>query len=182
MRGRHVARGSSRFLRDLGVMLLGIVVVGALVFGGMWALARLGDEPPVVSSTTSMPSTTVTVTTTSTSTTTTTTTTTTTLPTTTAPDDVVRPPSEITVLVLNAVGIPGVAGRLTERLAEVGYETLEPANYQPRLDQSRVWYQEGFGAEAFEIAAWVPDALVERNEAIETEADIVIVLGASFQE
>ena len=186
MRGRHVSRGSSRFLRDLGVMLLGILIVGVLVFGGMWAFTRGSERPSPTSSSTSTSgsvaaptvSTVASSTTTVVSTTTTSTATTTSQATTTA----VRDPSEITVLVLNAVGTPGVAGRLTDQLAAAGYQTLEPANYQPRLPQSRVWYREGFGAEAFEVAAWVPDALVELNEDTETDADIVIVLGASYQE
>ncbi len=169
-------------------MLLGILIVGVAVFGGMWALTRgaqrstAGDPSPPVAA--SVAGSTVTPSSSSSSTTTTTvpTTTTTATTTTTEARAAVREPSEITVLVLNAVGTPGVAGRLTEQLATAGYRTLEPANYQPRLTQSRVWYREGFGAEAFEVAAWVPDALVELNEDTETDADIVIVLGASYQE
>lgn len=167
-------------------MLLGIVIVGVLVFGGMWAFTRGAADAPTrggspSSTVASTPGPTVSSSTTSSSTTVSSTTSTTTS-TTQVTTSAVRDPSQITVLVLNAVGTPGVAGRLTEQLAAAGYQTLEPANYQPRLDQSRVWYREGFGAEAFELAAWVPDALVELNEDTETDADIVVVLGASYQE
>jgi hypothetical protein len=40
----------------------------------------------------------------------------------------VRPPGEVQVLVLNAAGVAGVAGRVSEQLAAAGYATIEPGN------------------------------------------------------
>jgi hypothetical protein len=84
-------------------------------------------------------------------------------------------------LVLNAVGVAGLAAEVTERLDTLGYATVTPANYQPALEQSRVWYQAGFAPEAFELAGAVaPDALIEENPDLTADADIVVVLGASY--
>jgi hypothetical protein len=86
------------------------------------------------------------------------------------------------VLVLNAVGVAGLAAEVTEALDTLGYETLIPANYQPTLEQSRVWYHAGFAPEAFELAGAVaPDALIEENPDLTADADIVVVLGASYE-
>jgi hypothetical protein len=88
----------------------------------------------------------------------------------------------VRVLVLNAVGVTGLAAEVTERLDDLGYQTITPANYQPTLEQTRVWYHAGFAPEAFEVAgAVVPDALIEENPDLTADADIVVVLGASYQ-
>lgn len=180
MKGRHVGDESTTFGRDLGLMVVGILVVGAVVFGALWMFARANDSDPAAVTTTTVS------TVLGTSVTTTTTTTTTTTPTTTSTTSIaaveVREPSEITVLVLNAVGTPGLAGRLTQRLADLGYVTLDADDYDPPLEQSRVWYRPGFGAEALELAAQIPDALIEVNPDTDTDADIVVVLGGSYQE
>lgn len=181
-RGRHVSSRSPAFARDLAVMLVGIFIVGVVVFGGLYVFTRLGDDgqgPVVPLSSTTTTSTEVAGTVLST--TTTTVQATTTVPSSTTAAIVVRDPSEVRVLVLNSVGRSGIAAGLTQQLAERGYQTAEPDNYQPLLDQSRVWYRPGFGAEALEVAAFVPDALIELNPDEETQADVVVVLGASFE-
>lgn len=177
MKGRHVSRGSSTFGRDLVRMVAGIVVVGGLVFGGLSlgpSLLGSEDDPVVTETPTSEPSST---TTSSSSTSTTAAPVTTVATTTTIP---VRPPAEVRVLVLNSVGTPGLAADVSADLAALGYRTLPPDNYGPVVEQSRVWYREGFGGEALELAAQFPDALVERNE-FDADADIIVVLGASYQ-
>lgn len=181
-RGRHVSSRSPAFARDLLVMLVGIFIVGVVVFGGLYVFTRLGDDGPsagVSLSSTTTATTDVAGTVLSTSTTTTVVTTT--APPSTTAAIVVRDPAEVRVLVLNAVGRSGIAATLTQQLAERGYQTLSPDNYQPPLEQSRVWYRPGFGAEALEVAAFVPDALIELNPDEQTEADVVVVLGASFE-
>ncbi len=185
-RGRHASKsGQSAFLRDAAIMAVGIVIVAALMYGILWLIQtwRSPDPLPGASETTQVvePSTTTTLpastTTTAAPTTTTTSTTTTTVPVIEA-----RPPEEVTVLVLNSVGTAGLAGRVTERLAELGYDTLEPDNYEPRLDQSLIWYKEGFGPEAQDLAANFPDAVTEFNPDGLPEADVVVLLGASYEE
>jgi len=173
LKGRHVSQESSTFGRDLAVMIVGIGVVGALVFGGL-SLVGADEEPAPTTTAPAVPSSTAP------------TTAATVAPATTAPPPApattvpaVRPPSEVRVLVLNSVGTPGLAAAVNADLAELGYVTLTPDNYGPLVDQSRVWYREGFGGEALELASQFPDALVERNE-FEAEADIIVVLGASY--
>jgi hypothetical protein len=187
-RGRHASKsGQSAFLRDAAIMAVGIVIVAALMYGILWLIQswRSPDPLPGASETTQVAETSTTTTIRSSTTTTaapTTTTTSTTTTSTTVPVIEVRPPEEVTVLVLNSVGTAGLAGRVTARLDELGYETLEPDNYEPRLEQSLIWYKEGFGPEAQDLAANFPDAVTEFNPDGLPEADIVVLLGESYEE
>ncbi|MDX1469751.1 MAG: LytR C-terminal domain-containing protein, partial [Acidimicrobiia bacterium] len=112
---------------------------------------------------------------------TTTTSSTSTTTTTTIP---VRPPSEVRVAVLNSIGLTGAAGRLTEELANDGYQTLEADDFEPEQDPSRIWYREGFAAEANGLLVYVPSALVEMLPIPELSegADVIIVLGVGYEE
>ena len=163
-------------------MLGGIIAVGIIVYLGLSALST-NDSPSTTTRTTASPSTNTTaVTTTARATTTTTLATTTTGATTTSSTTVaLRAPGEISVLVLNAEGTVGLAGEVSSQLQALGYQTLEPTNYQPLLSQTRVWYAEGFEGEAFALAAEFPDALVELMPADFGDAEIVVVLGESHQ-
>ncbi|GIU92072.1 MAG: hypothetical protein KatS3mg011_0978 [Acidimicrobiia bacterium] len=178
-RGRHAApRGD--FARELAVMVAGILAVGLVVFGGLWVMADLGDDTPTQAEPTRTTATAATLGITQPPPTSTSTTTTTTGPTTTT--TVPRPPGEVTVQVLNGKGVAGLAGRVTEELAGDGYRTLPADNHSP-LDTSRIWYKPGFQAEAELLAASFPDAVVEPVPAdLVSEADIVVVLGASYEE
>jgi hypothetical protein len=73
---------------------------------------------------------------------------------------------------------------LSSDLAEAGYQTLTPDNYEPELDPSRIWYREGFAAEAASLVQFVPGAEVEPipDETLEEGADIVLVLGTGYTE
>ncbi len=159
-------------------MLGGIVAVGVIVYLGLSALST--TEGSGVTETTAGPTTTAApLTTTSREVTTTTTTA---PPATTSTTVVVRAPSEIVVVVLNGVGVAGLAAEVSSGLEELGYQTLEPGNYEPVLSQSLILYTEGFEVEAFELAAEFPDAQVERDTAGNEEgADIVVVLGESYE-
>jgi hypothetical protein len=179
-KGRHVASGSSAFIRDLVVMAVGIVIVGVLLYGGLSLIAGLGSNgDEEVASTTVTANTTTTQP--STTATTALTTTTSVVETTTTTVVAVRPPSSVTVLVLNSTGRSGIAGSLTTALGNAGYQTLQADNYQPPLDQSRVWYLGDFAPEAADLQAdWVSDAIIEPYEGPDLGADIVVVLGASY--
>jgi hypothetical protein len=178
--GRHAAPAGPSFYRDLVTMLGGIVAVGIIVYLGLSALSTTDDPDSVVTTvaqaTTAAPLTTTTAAIT-------TTTTTTTAPTTTTSTTVApRAPSEIVVVVLNGVGVVGLAAEVSSGLEELGYQTLEPGNYQPVLAQSLILYSEGFEVEAFELAAEFPDAEVQQAAAGNEEgADIVVVLGESYE-
>lgn len=184
-RGKHVASGSSAFIRDLVVMAVGIVIVGVLLYGGLSLIAGLGSDDPDAAETTVTTETTETTapSTTDPTTATTAATTTTTAPETTTTTTVaVRDPSEVTVIVLNSTGRSGIAGTLTTGLGEAGYQMLQADNYEPPLDQSRVWYVGDFAPEAAELqAGFVPDAAIEPYEGPDVGADIVVVLGAGFE-
>ncbi len=161
-------------------MLGGIVVVGIIVYLGLSALSTT-DSPGSTVTTVAQATTAAPVTTTTRAITTTTTTTT--APTTSTSTTVaIRDPSEVVVVVLNAVGVPGLAAEVSSGLEELGYQMLEPGNYEPELSQSLILYSEGFEAEAFELAAEFPDAEVQQDTAgNENGADIVVVLGESYE-
>lgn len=178
-RGRHESGTPGAFYRDLIIMVLGIILVGAAVFLILFLTA---EEPAADTTTTTiLPSTTSSLATTTSTRQTSTTTTTTETTTTTVP---VRSPGEVRVVVLNSIGIDGAAGRMTSRLDEAGYQTLTPDDYQPEQDPSRIWYREGFSAEANVLLEFLEGAMVEPlpDETLAEGADIVMVLGTGYEE
>ncbi|HEX6302119.1 MAG TPA: LytR C-terminal domain-containing protein [Acidimicrobiia bacterium] len=181
-KGKHASQTSGAFYRDLAVMILGIIVVGAAVF---FLLYLFADQPVTgpTSTTTTSPETTSTgddVT----STTGEDITTSTTFDTTSTSAVAVRPPGEVTVVVLNSMGLDGAAGRITQQLSDAGYQTLTPDNFTPEQDPSRIWYREGFAAEAAELVDLLPGADVEAlpDESLQEGADVVLVLGTGYTE
>lgn len=179
-KGKHASRTPATFYRDLAIMIGGILVVGAGVF---FLLYLFADDPgtgpttlPIAGETTSTEGETSTTSSGVTSTTLAATTTSTGVP--------VRPPTEVTVQVLNSIGIDGAAGRLTSDLGAAGYQTITPDNYEPEQDPSRIWYREGFAAEASSLLEFMPGATVEPipDESIGEGADVVMVLGTGYQE
>lgn len=177
-KGKHATQTPATFYRDLAIMILGIMVVGALVF---FILYLVADEPSTG------PTSTTTTAATSTSTgdgSSTTTQSTTTAPTTSSTTVDVRQPAETAVVVLNSIGVDGAAGRLTADLSAQAYQTLTPGNYEPEQDPTKIWFREGFAAEAALLVEFIPGAVVEEipDESIGAGADIVIVLGTGFGE
>lgn len=177
-KGKHASQTPATFYRDLAIMVLGILVVGAAVFLILYLLA---DEPATGPTTTTTTIATTTTTSATTSTTADGSTTTTVSPSTTLE---LRQPAEIAVVVLNSIGIDGAAGRLTADLAAEGYQTLTPSNYEPEVDPSRIWFREGFAAEAARMVEFIPGATVEPlpDDSVAVGADIVIVLGTGYGE
>ena len=179
-KGKHASRTPATFYRDLAIMIGGILVVGAAVF---FLLYLFADDPGT--GPTTLPLGAETTSTGGETTTTSPDITTTTVPATTTSTQVpVRPPSEVTVQVLNSIGIDGAAGRLTSDLGAAGYQTVSPDNYEPEQDPSRIWYREGFAAEASRLLEFMPGATVEPlpDDTIGEGADIVMVLGTGYQE
>jgi hypothetical protein len=165
------------------MMLVGILLVGAAVFLLLYLFA--GDPDPAAGgSTTSLmddsSSTSARNPTTTTSEAVTTSeetdSTTTTVP--------IRPPSEVRVVVLNSIGLAGAAGRLTQQLADAGYQTQQAGDLQPEQDPSRIWYRDGYAAEANALLEFLPGALVEPLPDAELEAgsDVILVLGTGYTE
>jgi hypothetical protein len=158
-------------------MIGGIAVIGAMVFAILVALA---DNPIDTTPTTAAPVP---------DTTTTVAEPTTTDPTTTVPEPTtttvaLRPPQEVTVQVLNSGDIAGAAGRMTQRLAQEGYQIIAASDYSPPHDPSRIWYREGFAAEAADLLRFIPIATVEElpDPSLSPAADVIIVLGTDYQE
>ncbi len=186
-KGRHAAETSSSFYRDLTMMVLGIGLVGAAVFLLLYLF--LGNPEAEAGASTNPDSTTSSVAgssepTGSTSSTTPATTTpdTTGAPTTTAVP--VRAPQEVRVIVLNSIGLDGAGGRKTQQLADAGYQTQQADDLEPQQDQSRVWYRDGFAAEANALLQFMPGALVEPlpDPELQTGADVILVIGAGYTE
>lgn len=182
-RGKHASRGPGTFYRDLAVMILGILVVGAAVF---FLLYLFADRPVTVAETTTTTVADTTTTAEGDTTITTVETTTTTTPDTTTTSGVVavRPPAEVTVVVLNSTTLDGAAGRLTSQLADAGYQTLPPDNFSPEQNPSRIWYRNGYAAEGAALLEHVAGATVETlpDESVAEGADIVVVIGTGYTE
>lgn len=190
MPGRHASDDKRRFRRDL--RRVGLLAVGLLVvLAGVWVAVRTltggspdgepaGDAPAAASSvvTAEAPPTTEPAGTTSTVPPSTAPSTTTT---TEPPRPPVREPSQIGVLVLNATSVGGLAGRLTEQLAELGYRTAPPDNHTENLDSSVIWYVEGYDREASALSEHVPEAELMLFPGDAPRAPITVVLGADHQ-
>jgi hypothetical protein len=180
-KGRHASDGGSAFYRDLAMMILGIVLVGAAVF---FVLFLIADDEGSASTTTadtgatstSAGQSTITSEGSTSSTSTSTTSTSTTVP--------VRPPEEVRVVVLNSIDLSGAAGRMTEQLDDAGYQTLPADDYEPEQNPSRLWYREGFSAEANELLEFLPAARVEAlpDDSLAPGADVVMILGTGYEE
>jgi hypothetical protein len=180
MVGRHAADSSAGFYKDLAMMILGILLVGASVFLFLYVFFGRDSVPATTSTSSSttiadLPSTTTTTGVTTSTAPISSTTTTTAVP--------VRPANEVRVVVLNSMGLAGAAGLLTADLAEAGYQTLQAADFEPEQDPSRIWYREGFSAEANTLLEFLPDAVVEEipDPSLQLGADVVLVLGTGYE-
>jgi hypothetical protein len=190
-RGRHASRAVTA--RDILYMAVGMVTFAVIVFGGLWLWADARGTD-IVSDTTAAPETTVGGTPSGSASVSTTVQDTTTIPaTTSAPSTTaalpttslgssLRTPSSLTVQVLNSVGTNGLAASATERLKALGYQTLEPADYSPLLDRSKILFRKGLGPEAFELGAQFPDAEIGQNPDEAPVADLVVLLGSSYDQ
>ena len=63
-----------------------------------------------------------------------------------------RPHEEITVFVRNGSGINGAAGRVNARLTELNYIPRSPDNTPTRVEETAIYYDDGFRAEALRLA------------------------------
>jgi hypothetical protein len=182
-KGRHSGEGGN-FYRDLAIMVAAILGVGAIVFFLLFVFA--GDT---VSETTTTSPTTSTSTSTTLGESSTTGETAPTSTTTTQATVPVRANEDVRVVVLNSVAIAGAAGRFTQELAELGYQTLQADDYRPEQDPTRIWFRDGFSAEANALAEYMLEdsgtvVLVEPlpDETLKPGADLVVVLGTGYQE
>jgi len=178
-RGKHAAKSSGAFYRDLLIMALGIILVGAAVFLLLYLLA--GDtDPEAIDATAS----TSTATSLEAATTTEPPTTSTLATSTTSATVPLRPPGEVRVMVFNSIELSGAAGRYTQELADAGYQTLPAGDLDPEYDPSRIWYREGFSAEANVLLPLLSGAVVEPlpDPEMAPGSDLIVVLGIGYEE
>ena len=62
-------------------------------------------------------------------------------------------PAEVTVLVANGAGIPGLASRISEQLNGSNYVVADPTDTKAPADESAVFFTPGYEADAAAIAA-----------------------------
>ena len=92
-------------------------------------------------------------------------------------------PADVLVGVLNGSGVSGQAGRTLDALGEVGFGIVEPADNADRTDYAitEVRYTAGNEEPAQLVLAYLGGAgNVVEVEALDADADVVIVLGADF--
>ena len=91
------------------------------------------------------------------------------------------PAVTLQVQVLNGSGVPGAAGRMTEKLSQAGYATLPPGN-APRYRNSAVYYRENWEEQATEILEASEIAQIENPEPMPpqfsgNQASVIVLLG-----
>ena len=103
-------------------------------------------------------------------------------PRTTTTSTVIDSPVSLQVQVLNASGVAGAAGRMTDKLSEAGYVVLPASNAPERYRSSAVYYQEGWKDRAEEILAAaeideVEEPVAMPQEFVSKDAAVVVLLG-----
>ena len=94
-------------------------------------------------------------------------------PTDTTPAAQARPPAEVKVLVANGARIQGAASRRAADLAQAGYQVAGTVNTNAAMQDSRVYFTEGYEAEARALAeAQTPPVPVEGMPAEVPVADL----------
>lgn len=190
-RGRHARPSGATFYRDALLLIGGIVVVGAIVFGALSLWASSGDDDPADTSstvTTDPQNTTTTTLPPTTSTVAATAAPAPTVPDTTAPPATettvrsARSPGDVRVVVLNSIGVVGLAGQVSGELAELGYQMAQADNYTPELSDTMIFHADGFAIEAVELAEAVPDSTVASDPDLTADwgVDVVVVIGRSY--
>ncbi|RMH81382.1 MAG: LytR family transcriptional regulator [Actinomyces sp.] len=193
--GRHAAPGSD-FARSAGeAATRGILLILVAVAIGVFLLARGFDEPGT-SAVEAVPADQAATTTAPTDTGEAQpvddigTQTATTAPTTSQPATAATklPPAQVKVVTANASGVAGAAGRAKDKLVAAGY-VAEAKNAVARTDASAIYYREGYGENAKEVASLLgapatiiqaaPDDVMDLVEENADVADfhIVVILG-----
>lgn len=101
--------------------------------------------------------------------------------------EAVRPPAEVTVIVLNGTSVAGTAGKYSDAIGSAGYQMLEPGNATTKTGVTLVHYAEGFEAEAMAVATAAgapatvsPTPLPEPAPGDVGAANVVVVIGTDI--
>ena len=92
------------------------------------------------------------------------------------PDDLPEP-QDVTVEVRNGAGVEGLAGRVTDALAELGFVTLAPGNAEQLQEATVVRFAPGEEDAAQAAALALGGAEVAEDPALDADAGVVAVLG-----
>jgi LCP family protein required for cell wall assembly len=97
------------------------------------------------------------------------------------PQKITVPPSQVLVTVENGTGRSGLAGQVTQALAQGGFRTSSPANAGARPATSEVHYAPGSVDSARTVAAAVPGAILKEDTTVSSGSGaVVLVLGANY--
>jgi hypothetical protein len=94
-----------------------------------------------------------------------------------------RPPSEITVRVLNGTDVGGAAKRMSDILADDNYKTVKPDDAGTKSDATQILFAAGYEKEAQELAQAIASppngivALADPPQFPTEGAQLVVVLG-----
>lgn len=94
-----------------------------------------------------------------------------------------RPPTEVTVRVLNATDVQGAASRLSDLLEESNYIIVESDNAGTMLDATKILFAAGYEREAAELARSIAspaenlEALANPPQVDPNGAQLVVLLG-----
>lgn len=152
----------------LGVLIAGIPDVSP----EMESSSALADSQPTIVPTSTAPTTTPTSEPTTT---------------TTAVTPSVHSPRSVDVVVLNGARIEGAAADVSERLAELGYATLQPAN-APATDTTTVYHRDGYEGDARAVVAELGPGTIDTEPLPDPspfdgvdDAQLVVVLGTDHE-
>ena len=78
----------------------------------------------------------------------------------------------------------GLAGRVSQQLADAGYQMAQADNYTPELSDTMIFHAEDYAIEAHGVRETLGTGEVAEDADITSQwgVDIVVVLGRSFQE
>lgn len=99
----------------------------------------------------------------------------------------VRPPAEVSVIVLNGTSVAGTAGKYSDAIGSAGYQMLEPGNSTAKTAVTLVHFVEGFEAEATAVATAAgvpatvsPTPLPDPAPGDVGAANVVVVVGTDI--
>lgn len=103
----------------------------------------------------------------------------------TDPADDVLIPENVRVLVLNGIGVEGLAGRVAEHLEGAGFDVVGADNvetFDDSLERTVVTYRPGRDHEGELVAAKLEGSVVEERSELPPRVDVVVTVGNDWVE
>ncbi|MET0729195.1 MAG: LytR C-terminal domain-containing protein [Acidimicrobiales bacterium] len=99
----------------------------------------------------------------------------------------VRPPAEVSVIVLNGTSVSGAAGKYSTAIGTAGYQMLDPGDAPTKIPTTQVFFTPGFEQEAAAVAlaagapgTVTPVPLTSPPPGEVGAANVVVVIGADL--